>query len=90
MGTVITWIIVFAILCGCIFAWCYMLHRGPHANEGNDSASCDGDCLHCASNSMHNISRTPDNCEVSRPASPVPTRRPADESSASPEGVAQK
>ncbi len=52
MGTVITWLIVFAILCGCLFAWSYMLHRGPHAGEGDneDGPSCDGDCIHCAKN----------------------------------------
>ncbi|MBO4396326.1 MAG: hypothetical protein J5819_08270 [Eubacterium sp.] len=52
MGTIITWLIVFAIMCGCLFAWSYMLHRGPHAEDGEngDSESCDGDCLHCAKN----------------------------------------
>ncbi|MBR6228530.1 MAG: hypothetical protein IKQ97_02220 [Eubacterium sp.] len=69
MGTIITWIIVFAILCGCIFAWVYMCHRGPHANENSTSDSCNGDCLHCASNTMHNLSRTPETCDVPRPAS---------------------
>lgn len=62
MGTIVTWIIVFAILCGCIFAWTYMLHRGPHADDDNKTASCDGDCLHCARNIEHKII-TPDNCK---------------------------
>ena len=63
MGTVITWIVVFAILCGCVFAWTYMLHRGPHADEGSELSSCDGDCLHCAANAMHKQNMTPENCE---------------------------
>ena len=65
MGTIITWIIVFAILCGCIFAWCYMLHRGPHAGENDDDSSCDGDCLNCAKNFNQQI-LTKENCEESK------------------------
>ena len=62
MGTVITWLIVFAILCGCLFAWSYMLHRGPHADDGDGLPSCDGDCLHCAKNVGREVT-TPDSCE---------------------------
>ncbi|MCR4605375.1 MAG: hypothetical protein K5639_05190 [Eubacterium sp.] len=51
MGTVIAWIAIFAIICGCIFAWSYMLHRGPHAGE-NDEQKCDGNCTACAINAM--------------------------------------
>ncbi len=61
MNAIIGWIIVFAIICGCIFAWTYMCHRGPHADE-NELSGCNGDCLHCAKNvSNHMIN--PDDCE---------------------------
>ena len=61
MGTVISWIIVFAILCGCIFMWTYMLHRGPHAGD-DEKNDCNGDCLHCAKNIANQI-KTPSECD---------------------------
>ena len=51
MGTIVGWILVFAIICGCIFAWTYMLHRGPHANDESEK-SCDGNCSACAINAI--------------------------------------
>ncbi|MBO6108889.1 MAG: hypothetical protein J6P16_05750 [Eubacterium sp.] len=62
MGTIVTWIIVFAILCGCIFIWSYMLHRGPHSDEGGSLPSCDGNCFSCAKNVGNKISN-PDDCD---------------------------
>ena len=53
MGTVISWIIVFAILCGCIFLWTYRIHRGPNA-DSDENNDCNGDCLHCAKNIVNN------------------------------------
>ena len=61
MNAIIGWIIVFAIICGCIFAWTYMCHRGPHADE-NELSDCNGDCLHCAKN-VSNHMMNPDDCE---------------------------
>ena len=51
METVIAWLIIFAILCGCIFSLFYMLHRGPHSKE-NAEGSCDGNCSACAVNAL--------------------------------------
>ena len=64
MGTIITWIVVFAILCGCLFLWTYMLHRGPHSDENGESPSCDGDCLNCAKNFNQKI-QAMENCDFS-------------------------
>ena len=49
MGTIITWIVIFAILCGCLFLWTFSQHRHPQGGDG-DGPSCDGDCLNCAKN----------------------------------------
>ena len=63
MGTVITWIVIFLILCGCIFLWTYMLHRGPHAGEGDaEIPSCDGNCMSCSANTRKQI-HNPDECK---------------------------
>ena len=48
MGTVIAWIVIFAILCGCLFLWTYSQHRHPQDGEDGKGSSCDGDCLNCA------------------------------------------
>ena len=62
MGTIIAWIVIFAILCGCLFLWTYSQHRGSHRGEGGEGPSCDGDCLNCAKNFNQQF-RTKDECD---------------------------
>ena len=66
MSTIITWVIIFAILCGCITFWVYMIHRGrsdEETSDGTDNSfpSCDGNCFSCAKNFSGEI-RKPDDC----------------------------
>ena len=67
MKTLIAWIIIFAIICGCIIVWTYMMHRGPHANDdsGTELPSCDGNCINCAKNTMGG-EYDPTDCDASK------------------------
>ena len=65
MSAVIAWVIVFAIICGCIFFWVYMLHRDPHSKEDTQEqmtefSSCDGNCFSCAKNFKNEIKKPAD------------------------------